>query len=441
MEKKWNLQDIRPATPRKKRSLEVPQPRIEEYDTRASGNEDDGTIEIPIENGTKRGGFHVVAAFGVFLAIVAAGIGASMLMGGAEVTVFPRFKEPNLNAEFTAYRAPQVGELAYEIMTLDAEGERQVKATGQEQVTELATGEITIYKKTSGTERLVKNTRFATADGKVFRITESAVVPGAVKNSAGEMIPGSIRAKVFADAVGDAYNLPAKTTFTVPAFKEKNQTDLYTAMYAENEQPIGGGFDGMKFIIDEAELNTARQALQTELRDALLKRVEAERPAGFVVFQSAVTFTYQSLPAVEYGDNLAIIKEKALLQIPIFKDDAFAEYLATATIPGYEGEPVRIDEPTALSFTYASATTSSSNIANESSIVFKLTGKPKIIWAFDENLLRTDLAGKAKSALTTVLGGYPAIKSAEAEVRPFWKRSFPEESEDISIIEKVEERE
>ena len=438
MEKKWNLQDIKPAAPRKRRTRRVESIPPESSAPPVVEQEDDGTVRIAVENGTGRKRTHLVLAFVVFFLVVGGAFLVSFLSSGSEITVSPKHREPTVNAEFEAFRTPQVGELSYEILSLEAEGERQVSATGQEEVTEQATGEITIYKTTAGAERLIKNTRFESPDGLIFRITESAVVPGAVKNSEGELVPGSIKASVFADAVGENYNLEASTRFTVPGFKEGGYEELYQAIHAENEEPFAGGYDGVKFIIDETELETAKQALQMELRDSLLGRTSEERPAGFVVFDDAITVTYQSLPAVEYGDNLATIKEKALLQIPIFKEEDFAAYIAKASVPGYEDEPVRIDNLAEITFSYTSATTTNTDIGNLNSVRFKLLGKPQLVWTFDEGKLKTDLLGAPKTALNTVLGAYPAIEKAEAVVRPFWKRSYPSDMSEITIIEVID---
>ena len=439
MEKKWNLQDIQPASARKKRRV------VEQSETttpirpkREPVEENDGAMHVEIEDGNKKRRTHLIVAFVIFFVIVGLGFIFSFLMGGAEITVHPRNREPNVNATFTAYRTPQVGELSYEIMTLEADGERQVTASGKEEVKEQATGEIVIYNETAGTERLKKNTRFETPSGLVYKITESVVVPGAKTNAAGELIPGSISASVFADGLGEQYNIPT-TRMTIPGYKEGGFTELYNAMYAENPEPITGGFDGMKFIIDDQELETEKQRLQTELRDSLLNRIPNEAPAGFVIFDDAVTFTYQSLPAVEYGEDLATIKEKALLQIPMFEEEAFAKYIAAATVPGYEQLPVRIEDTSVLSFSYTSATTSSTDIGNLDSISFTLTGKPHIVWTFDEGKLKTDVMGKSSTALNTVLGGYPAVESGRASIRPFWKRSFPTKLDEITVIEVVDQ--
>ncbi|MEL6806044.1 MAG: hypothetical protein AAFO91_19980, partial [Bacteroidota bacterium] len=70
-------------------------------------------------------------------------------------------------------------------------------------------------------------------------------------------------------------------------------------------------------------------------------------------------------------------------------------------------------------------------------ISFELVGKPELVWTYDTEKLKADLLNAPKTALTTILGGYPAIEKAEAVVKPFWKRTFPAELDDIEIIEVI----
>lgn len=436
MTQKWNLQDIRPAQSRKRRTpSETAMPETEQVRPREFEREEaEETLSIKIVDGNKKKGKSLFYAVLIFIVIIVGGLGASALMGGAEVTVYPRHRELNVNAVFEAKKTPQADELAYEIMTLEAEGERQVKASGEEEVTAQAGGNIFIYNEQQNPVRLVTNTRFESPNGLVYKIKDSAVIPGYTTNAEGKKVPGMTNAEVYADQVGDQYNIePAK--FTVPGFKGEPE---YSTIYAESTSAFTGGFNGKKFIIDDAELQTAQQALRTELRNSLLERIDGEKPAGFVVFKDAVTFTYESLPSVEYGENLATIKEKVLLRIPLFKEEDFAEFIARAVVQGYEGSPVRISDHNALKFSYDSATTSSSDISNSMNIEFNLTGTPQIIWKYDAEKLKANLVNTNKSALTGVLGAFPAIEKATAVIRPFWKSKFPTKIDEITITEVVE---
>ena len=78
---------------------------------------------------------------------------------------------------------------------------------------ERATGVIVVYNAYSAApQRLIKNTRFATEDGKIFRAKDSIVVPGTTIEN-GKIIPGSVEAIVVADEPGEAYN------FQTPEFR------------------------------------------------------------------------------------------------------------------------------------------------------------------------------------------------------------------------------
>jgi hypothetical protein len=444
MTQKWNLQDIRPAEPRARRLPPTSAPSLD-----ISGNEPPTPISnnrehipsIVIENGTKKGRNRLFLSVLLFILIVGSAVALSAIMGKTELTVYPENREPNVSAEFTAYPDKRAGELSYEVMTLESTGEGQVKASGQVEVEELATGKIEISKSTPGTERLIKNTRFRTAEGLIFRIEESVVVPGAVKDENGHLVPGSIQAKVFADNVGEQYNIPAGKTLDVPGFEENGYTELFNAIKAKSYEAFTGGFKGPQFQIDENELSTARQALQLKLRDDLLLRIDNEKPADFIAFKSAVAITYNQLPAVEYGNDLVTIKEQAILQIPLFNASDLGSFLAKETVATYDGNPVRVSDPSVLTFEYVGATTSSSVIANEPSLTFRLTGKPLLIWQYDVEKLKKDLAGLPKTALGNAVPAYPGIDEARVHITPFWQRSFPEDPNDIIVIEELRQSE
>lgn len=445
MAQKWNLQDIKPAEPRRRpiappaTAADVvhrrPQAINMNRTEREEGSDEEEIEMITVENGNHRKSKTLIYSLAIFFVVVGGGLAASFLMGGADVTVYPKHREPNVNAEFVTHKSAVADQLPYELLTLEAEGERQVKATGQEDVQAQATGKILIYNRHSTSPaRLVTNTRFESPEGLIFRIRDSVVIPGYTTDASGEVIPGVVSADIFADEVGEAYNL-APTTFTIPGFSGEPE---FENLRGESTETFSGGFDGQRFIIADEELKTAEQALRTELRNSLLERIDAEKPAGFTVFKDAVTFTYISLPAVEYGDNLATIKEKVIMRIPIFKAEQFASFIAAATVPGYEGDDVRITDTSVLSFSYLTATTSTTDIGAVQSLEFKLSGRPQLVWEYDAAGLKANLLTANKTALTSVLGAYPAIERAEAVIRPFWKTKFPTKIDDITIIEVIE---
>lgn len=460
MSKKWNLQDIRPierntsARPETRRQAPTalvqrtrvrratPEMRRTELPAEIENDHESEFEALPnieITNKQRKGKQYVLIASVIFFASLAGAFGIGDLTGGAKITIYPKVRSMNVNSEFTAYKERQEGELSYEILTLEATGERQLTATGQEKVSIQTEGELTIYKTTHGTERLIKNTRFESPDGKIFRIQESVVIPGATTNSEGKVVPGSVKAQVFADQAGAEYNLQANTRLTVPGFKESNLTELFNSVYATNASAFTGGFDGPRFIMKEEELANAQSSLRQELLATLQAKVASERPANYTTFEDSTTITYTSLESTQQADSMVTIKEQATLRIPIFANGDFASFIAKETIIGYEtDEQVRIDNVKDLNFEYIDPTTKETNIANLDSIHFKIIGQPVVVWTFDENKLKKDLVGKEKTALPLALGKYSQESRSTVKIRPFWKSSFPESVDKIAITEVLE---
>lgn len=442
MAQKWNLQDIVPPDrsgsqkrrPVQSRGSQRPAER-READPSASPDESEPLTRIEIVDGRlsrMRRAIFIAVAFAIIIFI---GLSITILLSGAEITVFPKNRSTTISATFTAKQQPGVGDLSYELLTIEEEGEERVTASGEEEVSERASGIIKIFNEfSSNPQRLIKNTRFESPDGLVYRISDSIVVPGYIKDAEGLIIPGSITAEVFADGPGESYNI-TETRFTVPGLKGSEQ---YEKIYAETTvDGITGGFEGMKFIIDENELATKRQELQTELRDTLLSKIQDERPTGFVLYEDSITFTFESLPATEAGGKAAVLHERARLHVPLFNASSFAEHLAQNAVAGYEDEPVRLEDPYTLTFSYPESITGE-DVVSQNEMTFNLNGNVKIIWVYDEEMLKNDLLGISKNAIPTVLSGYPAIERAEAVVRPFWKQAFPEDEAEISITEVLE---
>lgn len=443
MNQKWNLQDIRPAGTQKPVVREAPVRRpqldIVARPTRTEREEptidpDLASIDIIDSNSQKKKRVVITAAIAAI--ILGAGFFVNVMIGGAEITVYPKVKNVSVQANFTAYTSPEIDALGYELLTLETTGEKQVKAAGKEKVQKQAEGKIFVYNtKSTSPQRLIKNTRFESSKGLIFRIKESIEVPGATKDAKGNMVPGSVVADVFSDGTGDQYNLSPQR-FTVPGLKD---TEQYANVYGESTTQFSGGFEGEKYLIDEQELNTAQQALHIELRDTLLARLKKERPAGFVIYDNSITFAFDSLPATEYGDSLATIKEKARLQVPMFKESEFSKFIADTTVSDYAGDDVELIDPQTLAFAYDSATTTISDISKYQSLDFSLKGTTRLAWKLDEKKLQSELVGMKRSESTQVLGNYAAIREAKADLRPFWKTSFPTNPDEIVVHVIVEE--
>ncbi len=414
MRMKRVVEDV--VTPRRRLSQVLP----------ASGRVGDRPPPPPPAFPERRGrrfGLWGLAVLGVILLAAA----ASLFLSGVTVTITPKSQDISVNGTWSASRAPGPGGLRYEVMKIEKFGSKSVPASGEEDVAVKASGSIVIFNDYStASVRLIKDTRFETPDGLIYRIDRPVVVPGQ-RREGGKTVPGQIEAVVYADQPGERYNI-GLSDFSIPGLKGSPQ---YAKMYARSKTPMAGGFVGKRLTVAPDLLERTRGEIETQLAAALRAQADLERPPGFVLFNGGIAYVYESVPGSEGGGQVEV-KERGTLYGILFPEGELAGFLARQTVAAAVGDaPVRIHDPAALSFSPIPA---GARFWEGDTISFTLAGTARIVWVVDEEKLAADLAGEDKGALTTVLSGYPAIEAASVVMRPFWRATYPEDPSDITVV-------
>jgi hypothetical protein len=395
-------------------------------------------------------------ALGIGALVVASSFALSFMFAGATVTAFPKQDTIVVNTSFLARTEGTEGALPFEQVVLERTKEKAVPALAEQQVDERATGNITIYNEYSETpQRLIKNTRFQSEDGKIFRIRESVEVPG----KTGDTKPGTIEVAVFAEEPGDAYNLEPGS-FTIPGFVGLPQEGK---VYAKSSTAFANGFSGVRRTIAESDRRATLEELERELRDLLLATAfePGNKPDGYYLFKEAVFFEFNPLPDTIVEEDKVTLSLSGKIHGMLFKEDAFAKRLAELTIASYKGSSIRLDNPYDLSVKVAPATGDTETPAEgeeeadeeestgvepawqATAYTVSVQGKAQFIWEFDASRLASDLVGKEKSILDVpandgILQAYPGIDRIHATVRPFWKKTFPDSTEDIVVLTELD---
>src|SRR3989344_5984308 len=378
---------------------------------------------FPKPEGKKRSYLIWVAAA---LAVLVLFVAFSTFFEGATIKITPEQKVCELDGAFVAERLGADSVLPFDVMLSHDSETKQVEATVTTQVDRKASGRIVIYNDFStASQRLIKNTRFESPEGRMYRIRESVEVPGQTTIQ-GQKIPGSIEATIFADEAGETYNSDP-TDFTIPGFKG---TPRYDKFYARSKSEIAGGFSGVLKIVPDEELIQVRNELRYNVSRRLLEKAHTEKPNDFVLFDSAVFLEFEdanqnnnndiksyTVSVTETGTLFGIIFEKQKLY------DAVGHFLVPTL--GAD-EHVSVQNLEDLAFTFKDKEVG--NPSDRTSISFFLKGTSRVVWVFDEESLKAGLAGKPKSDLKTILAGFPSINKAEVTVRPFWKRTFPKDN-------------
>ena len=354
----------------------------------------------------------IVAIFGIFIYLI-----YMFLNVGAVITITPKERTAVLSNEFSAKKNPLPDELSFEVIELQDEMSKTVPTTGEKNVEKKATGTVILYNDfSSASQRIIKNTRVETADGKIYRIDGSIVIPGQT-TSGGKITPGSVEVLVTADSAGEEYNI-ALVDFTIPGFKD--EPAKYAKFYARSKTPMTGGFKGILKTASEADRETAKKELTANLKEKLLTKAREQVPQDFVLFDKSAYFTTESLSPE--GSNE--VKIKATIHGIIFNRSKLSSTIAKTVLPQYEtSEEVNIVNFEDLEFRPDSLEVAPWQTGN---LPFTLVGTTSIRWIIDENKLKQELVGLPKSSAENVFASFKGIDVANVTITPAWKSTFPE---------------
>jgi len=369
----------------------------------------------------------VLAAI-VFLGML--GVILSTFFSGATVKIVPLNKTVSLNTDFIAREnATEKGIVSYQKIPLPVEEKSEdIPVTLEKKITRKASGKIKIFNEYStASQRLIKNTRFESASGKIYRIDNSIVIPG-MSTLQGKTIAGSIEVTVYGDAPGEEYNSSA-TDFTIPGFKGDPR---YTKFYARSQTPLEGGFSGTIKVPSPEDQKSAVDRLKESLRADLIKKARAQIPEGFILYDNAIFVVFNDLEAIN-TQNPAHITVKGSLYGVMFDKSMLSKFIAEKTINPYDGSPVLVRNLADIELKPKGEVLDPANLKDVS---FTISGDASVVWNVDAEKLKSELAGVSKGdGFKNVIIKYPAIWKAEAVVRPFWKMNFPQNPEKITIEE------
>lgn len=375
------------------------------------------SIEPPRPRGS-RGKFPYLYIAGALI-VVAVCIGLLFALGGTTIKITPTVNETSVSGEWSA--TPSAGDLPFEVVSVDSIATEEVPAEGTEEANVPAQGTVTIYNAQEKKQDLIKNTRFESPDGKIFRIHESISVPAGSASS-----PGSLTVTVYADANGDSYNI-GPSTFTLPGLKGG---PLYELVYAKSDAPMTGGFSGTRPSVSES----ARQAKYEQMKPSLEKQLEAsiaERVTdGYVLVPGSVTTTFTPQPDAPGTSSSVKVEYKGTATAYIFPNEALARALAYRLVAKYNGQPVLLESVDGLTLTPAGEEEPTPGMQ---SFNFTLSGNATIIWQVDQDAITEAVAGKTRDAARTILKGFPEIAEATLVLRPFWSNTLPENPTDIEV--------
>lgn len=361
----------------------------------------------------------VVVCVGVFFFVV------SSLFTGATVTVNPLTQKASVNIVLLASKADSVksSELQYQLVTLSDQLQKEVIAQGTRMEEKKASGQIVIYNnETAAVQRLIRNTRFQTPEGLIYRISEPVTIPGKKGT-----VPGSIEVTVYADTAGADYNI-GLTDFTIPGFK--TSPTKFKNIYARSKTAMAGGSKGVVRVVKPADEKAARDAMVADLKTRLLASARAQTPAGFAFFDRATLFTVEQLPNQNKDTNTVVLTQKVALTGLVLDKKALAHAIALKAVNGYDEKPVDLSTTEGLDIVPQNM---SIGVFDRDPLKLAISGTASFVWLYDAAKIAAALVSQKTAQFKDVIATFPEVTPVKAVVRPFWRSSFPDDTARITI--------
>lgn len=369
---------------------------------------------------------------GLFFLTVFSFLFAFNYFAETRLVVYPRTEVVAL--ENNSFLASRFGDgMNFQIMTLKDEQETLIEAVGEEEVSRRAQGKITVFNDFSEEpQTLIRNTRFESPDGLIYRIEEPILIPG--KTASG---PGTLeQVPVVADEPGEGYNI-GPSNFVVPAFRESG-SERFNSITAQSDEPMTGGFQGISLVAEkEAEIK-AREELRLKTEENLLTIAQNEVPQGFVLFENAYFTSFSSLPNKESEEGFVKIREEGTFSGILFNLKEISEVVAQEIDFNVGNDSLLIEnvEDIIFAFSENQDATGQAKVFQEQVFEFSLSGEAWLVWQFDDESLKSELAGAPKRNINEIISEYPGIEKVEQGNISFLnrlQRNFPRSTNRLII--------
>lgn len=354
----------------------------------------------------------------------------------AQVVITPKREKVQFESEILADKKinsvnSEESTIPGQYFELEKTESREFPTTGERDVLEKAKGRIIVYNQySSSPQSLVKTTRFRSTDNKIFRLTSTVTIPGAIVEE-GKIIASSKEVEVEADEAGPAYNI-GPSDFTIPGFEG---TPKYAAFYGKSTDAMAGGAKGKMKVATESDIKGATDILVLELKTKTQKEFQEKVPNNLKLLEGAqrleVVQSSSSLKANQPGEKVTIIAKVKASGLAFKEEDAI--FLLQSTV----NEKISKGKTLLLSTVKIDYIVS---VFKPSDGLVDLLCKvaADAVWNFDEQKIKSNLAGKNEEEVKRYLSSLPEIELAKVIFWPFWVNKVPSNKNRIKVINKVD---
>lgn len=365
--------------------------------------------------------------------LLAAGVLFFGLIPRTTITIVPQRESVRIDIDIQASsnlsRSDAEGNIPAQFVMVEKDLSKEFISSGVRGVEEKARGTITIYNAySSSPQTLVETTRLVSQDGKTFRTTKTAVVPGALLEE-GRVIPSSIDVEVIAAEAGEEYNI-SPSTFSIPGFKG---TPKYTGFYGKSTASMSGGFVGEAKVATEDDIEKAKETFKSELLGAVREDFNQRLPRELVLLEEAKKEEVSEITVDKSAGDAAdsfTIAGRANVSGILFEESHVREVVETTLAGHFEDRELSLENLSA-SLMYRNVHADFS----AETVMFSVHIEQSLARRVDTDEIKEALRGKDEIEVRKYLGLREDIESARVVFFPrFLVRTVPNDPSKIEVV-------
>ncbi len=354
-----------------------------------------------------------VGAF--FLILLLGGAAYLHFTASARVMLRPAFNDLSFNKEVLArtdIEEPDYEEalIGAKLLSSAKEVSDSFSATGTSETATKARGTVTVFNKYNDGQILVENTRFLSADSKLFYSQERITVPAG----------GTTEVEVVAAEAGPSYNIKP-TTFSVPGLLGSPR---YTSVYAESEENMQGGSEGEVAVVTEEDIERAKEKLIQKAETEFANEFLATADSSFTALPDSVEVEIvESSSSAEAGT--AVSDFSVTLEVEgraLAYNEEEAQKLVEMWLKEKKGQGEFLKEGSRV----VNVSVAGDDVQS-GRIELKMEVKATLVKELDKTDLKRKLMGKTIGEARSFFASYPQVREMEVEIFPFWVKRIPDD--------------
>ncbi len=370
----------------------------------------------------------------IFIAFVALLIIGFLLLNfifnSATINITPKYKDILFSKESSKVMIMNLDGLEgvkFQVASSSISKTRSLPKTDTKTIQTKASGKIVIYNNfDTNPQKLIKNTRFESSKGKIYRITESVTIPG-MKGST----PGSIGATVYADSYGADYNIDA-SDFTLPGFKG---TARYKGFYARSDGKLEGGVSGLKGLVNKSDLNAAKDEFAMSITKDIQDNLRKIKIDGYIPVYDQIQIVFSDNEKDLNIGTTADYTETGTGYLMLVNKDELANGIAGKTdiINKYNGEKMHILYDDTLHFTLRNT----ADLSKDFQLEVMVDGNPRLYFDIDENNLKQSVLGKTQTEFNEIIRTFNGVGQVTTNFFPFWLKTFSTKLGSVNVVQNL----